>query len=62
MGKTFKKFAEQERERSKKPKYRGAEPIDKHRKKIYNVVSEEDLDADDEIDLYEVHTQPIQRK
>ena len=62
MGKTFRKFVDQERQRSKKPKYFPESAIDKHPKKIYNVVSEEDLDADDEAVLYDDHTQPIQRK
>lgn len=63
MGKTFKKFADQERQRSKKPKYFDDEGIDKYKKKIYNSVSEEDnLDTDDELDLYEIDTQSIQRK
>lgn len=62
MGKTFKKFVDQERQRSKKPKYFSDAAIDKHRKKIYNTVSEQDLDAGDDEDLDYDYTQPIQRK
>jgi hypothetical protein len=62
MGKTYRNFADSDRQRRSKPNKYADLAIDKHRRHIYNEASEEDLDADDEQQVHEVYTQPIQRK
>ena len=62
MGKTYRNFADTERQRRSRPNKYAESSIDKHRRHIYNEASEEDLEADDEAELHEVHTQQIQRK
>ena len=62
MGKTYRNFADTERQRRSRPNKYAESYIDKHRRHIYNEASEQDLEADDEAELHEVHTQQIQRK
>lgn len=65
MGKTFRKLREEGRGQKNKTATREEKTIDKYKKYIYNNISSEDGDLDDDFDdnYYETnHTEIIQRK